>query len=161
MKDGVAETQVPGASDVRQTLHQDIRLACHKLGQALFTQTFEQPGIAGQKTAVEQRDGELDIVLVEACTLVERARRRADPQTGVPHLLTHAAHRVLHPAAHSVVLSEEQKVDVGMRKECTAAEATQCDQREAAADGWRDVLLPQLQRQLVYKLRALSQRGPA
>src|ERR1019366_2954624 len=161
MKDGVAEAQMAGASDFRQALHQDIRLACYKLWQALFMETLKQPGIAAQKAAVEQRDGELDIVGVEACALVEGARRRADPQAGVPHFLAHAAHRVLHPAAKSVVLSQEQKVNVGMRKECAATEATRCGQRETAADGCRDVLLPELQRQLVHKLRAVAQQGAA
>ena len=98
---------------------------------------------------------------IEARALVERACRRADPQTGVPHLLAHTAHRVLHTAAQGVILSQEQKVDIGMREKRAAAEAAQCGQREAAADGWRDMLLPKLQRQLVDKLRAVSQRGLA
>src|SRR5450756_3022830 len=92
------QSRSSAASDVykRQALHQDIGLARHQVWQALFVEALEQPGIAAQKPAVEQRDGELDIVVVEAGALLERTRRRADPQAGVPHLLTHAAHRALH-----------------------------------------------------------------
>ena len=79
-------------------------------------QAVEQRRLADEEAAVEQRDGELDVVLVEACAVVERARGWADAQADVPHLLADAANRFLHLAAQRLTLGEEEKVNVGVRE---------------------------------------------
>ena len=68
-----------------------------------------------------------------------------DTQSDVPHLLADAADRLLHLAAQRFVLRQEKQVNIGMRKQCPATEAAQCDQREARPGARSNVLLPELQ----------------
>src|ERR1035441_7900241 len=53
MKDGVAKAQMAGASDFRQALHEDIRLACHKLWQGLVMEKLKQPGRSEERRVGE------------------------------------------------------------------------------------------------------------
>ncbi len=71
MKDGVAEAQMAGARDLGEALQQRVRLAGDELGQDLLVQALEQGCVAVQEAAVEQRDGELDVVLVKARAVVD------------------------------------------------------------------------------------------
>ena len=51
-------------------------------------QALEQRCITAKEAAIQQRQGELQIVLVEAGAVGESARGRADPQAAVPQCLT-------------------------------------------------------------------------
>src|SRR5271166_6134908 len=159
MEDGVTEAKMPRARDLGEALHQHVGLARHELRQNLAVQPREECRVTGQKAAVEQRDGELDIVLVEARAVVERARGRTDTQADVPHLLADAPHWLLHVAAQRFVLRQKKQVNIGMRKQSASPEAAQRDQREAGAVAAGNMLLPEVNGQLIDNCRTVAHRG--
>ena len=120
------------ARDERSCCRSGVARARH-LGQAVRTnasafardqlrQAFGRAGartavIADKKAAVQQRNRELDIVLVEAGAVVKSASGGADAQAAVPQLLADLAHRLFGPAAQRVRFRKKQKVDIGVGKQ--------------------------------------------
>src|SRR5450755_1248417 len=115
MKNGLPEFRVPGVRDLGQSLNESARFACHQLRYHFFSQACEQLRIARQQPAVEQRNRELYIVLVEPAAVLNGARRGTHSQARVPELLADGAHRVLCSIAQSLAFTEEEQVYVGMR----------------------------------------------
>jgi len=156
MKDGVAVFEMADTGYLSQTLRQNIGFATNHLHQALVMQTAEQPVISGEEAAIEERDSELDIVLVEARAVVKGTRRRAHPQSNVPHLLTHGAHWILDANAERFGFTEEKDINVRIREQGLAPEATQRYQSIPGRRRGRDMSIPEPQRELVDQGRTLT-----
>src|SRR5215831_18895571 len=95
MEDRFSKAMVPSGSNFRQSSGKDYRFTCDQLRNNLVVQQDEQLVVTDQEPAVQQRDGELDILLIEATALVDCASSRADAQPRVPQFLTDGPHFML------------------------------------------------------------------
>ena len=86
MEDRIAKPLMPCLRHLRQALQQRIGFARDQLRQNLGVQALEQIAVPGQIAAVQQRKGELHIILVEAGAVCQSPGRRADTQPDVPHV---------------------------------------------------------------------------
>ena len=124
-------------------------------------QSRKQLFVPDEEAAVEQRDGELNVVLIEASAVVDGASGGTDAQAGVPEFLADAADRVLGARSQCLVLAEKKQIDVGVRIERPPSEAAQRHQREAGIGAQRGLLFPQMKKQLVNQLGAVLRAGAA
>ena len=92
--------------------------------------SLKQIAITGQISAVEQRDGEFDIVGIEALAFGKCARRRAELQPQVPHFLREAADGVFESVFGAGAGMQKKKIDIGVGKEPSPSESAGCNQGE-------------------------------
>src|SRR5262249_55293488 len=116
-------------------------------------QAVEQFPVAGKPAAIQQRNGELDVLGIEAVTLSQGAAGRAEFDSYVPQLLRERPDGVLEPGTGV----QKHQVYVRKRKEPLAPVATGGAQRETGPAGLgRKVFLPQTKHDLVQQQRALG-----
>src|SRR3974390_592135 len=154
MEDRLPKLCVACVGDFRQALHQDAGFACYELRYDLFTQAGEQPFVTNQRSAVEQRDGEFDILLVKAGAVVQRTCGGACPGSAVPKLLAYPANRVFGARAERFGLTEEQEVNIGLRVQRRASVAAERDECITGVGMERRLLRPELMQQFIDKQAA-------
>ena len=113
-----------------QVLDQILALAPDQLGNGLFVQLGEKFAIARQIPAVEQRDGELNVIGIQLFAFGQIARGRTKLQPQVPEFLRETSNRIFEFAFGTVTSAQEQQINVGVREEPAASESASRDQRE-------------------------------
>ena len=131
MEDGVAELVMTTARDFAQVLDQAVALAGNKARNCLFPKPREQLAFARYITAVEQRDGELDVAGIEPFALFESARGRTKFQPQVPQFLGKATDGIFECVFTAAVAMKKEEVDIGMRKQPAPTESAGGDQCKA------------------------------
>src|SRR5271156_5491890 len=95
MKDRVAVFRVSGAGDLGEVLYDGVPLAQGESRKQLPFETLVERQIAADKTAVEERDGEFQIVGIDSVTFLQRACGGAGAEADIPHRLGGAANGVV------------------------------------------------------------------
>jgi hypothetical protein len=115
--------------------------------------------VSSDEAAVERRDGELDVILIEASAIVNGARRGADAQARVPQFLADGAQRIFRAGSQRFRLAEKKQIDVGVGIQGSSPVTADRQHRETRTRSQRGLLLPQLNKQFVYKLSAVLSAG--
>jgi hypothetical protein len=115
---------------------------------------------AGEVTAIQQGNGELEVVGMNPLRLFQRARHGARAQTDVPHRLGAGANLFFVRRLNFFVGAEEEHIHIGAGKQFAASKAARSDQRNVILSARRD-LLPQRPQQRANDLRtAANDRRP-
>ena len=118
-------------------------------GRILRLKNLVEAVVAGDEAAVEQGEGELDVVGVVAIAFFEGADHGAGAQAEIPHGLVTATDGLAKLVLHLFVGAKVEKVDVGAGEEFLAAKAADGHQCQPGGYGRAALELPQRLQQAV------------
>ena len=124
MEDGVAVFLVARAGQIGKFMHDAAPLPQCDFGQRLRLESLIQPVVAGDKAAVEQGEGEFDIIRIVAIAFLEGTDHGAGPQAEIPHGLIAATNALAKLIFHPLVGAKVEHIHVGAGEEFLAPEAT-------------------------------------
>ena len=94
VKDRVAVLGVATAGNLAQFLRDVVPLTQHQPGKRHIVELLVKRKLAGQVTAVQRGQGELQVVAIEFAGFLYCARIRAGAQSYIPHALDDGSHRL-------------------------------------------------------------------
>ena len=110
--------------EVDQILHDVLRFAGHQFGDQIVVQACEEFSVAADAAAIEQGDGEFDVVGFKAIAFRKAARSWAEFEAQIPQFLREALDlRLQFLFVGILAVVEKEKIDVGVREEPSAAVA--------------------------------------
>ncbi len=124
VKDGVAVLGVTGPGNFGEFLGNGAPLAQKQGRQNVALQAAEQQIVPMEEAAIHERNGELQVVRIEAVALLEDASGCTRAKADVPHGLVGHADPITKLMFDIVVRAEIQQVDVRIRKEVAPAVPT-------------------------------------
>ena len=141
VEDGVAVFGVAGAGHLGEVLDDGVPFAEDDRGQELSFKFGVEGAAAGEVAAIEEGDGEFEIVGVDALGFFQGAGDGAGAEADVPHGLSTSADLIAPGGLDFLVGAEEEDIDVGAGKELAATETAGGDEGDVVLrrDG-RDVL---------------------
>src|SRR5579875_166341 len=142
MEDGVAEPGVARAGDLGEVLHDYVPLAECECGEDIVFEAAIEAEVSGKEAAVEERDGELEIVWVDLVAFLEGASGGAGAQACVPQGLRDGAEGLVGVALGGLAGAEVEDVNVRVREELAAPIASGGDNGDVGAFFFRSEARP-------------------
>src|SRR5208283_562092 len=130
MKDGIAKLVMPRPRNFGQVLDQVLALPPDHARNNFFAQPCKKVAIARQVTAVEQRDGELNIVWIQPFALRQISRGWTQLQPQVPQLLRKPPDGIFEFTLGITPGVQKQQVNIGVGEKPAAPESASGYQRE-------------------------------
>src|ERR1700678_2987705 len=96
----------------------------------MFAQPRKKGAIAGEITAIEERNGKLDVVRIEPLAFREASRYRTELQPQVPQLLRKTANAIFELTLSVTAAVQKQQIDIGIGEKVAAAESAGRPQRK-------------------------------
>ena len=158
MKDGVAEAQMARPRDLGEALHQGVRLAEPQAGEGACgagVRTKRASPIRRRQSSSEMVNSTLSWSKRAQSSRVRVVGLTRSPMSHISWQRLRTGPLILRN--QGFVFRQEEKVDVGVGKQCPAAEAAQGHQGEAGGLG--DVLVPEIGGEAVDQLRAALEYG--
>ena len=130
MEDGVAEFCMAGAREFHEVLDDERAIARDEARHDGVVEAIVELAITREVAAIEQGDGEFEVIGVEAFALGEIAGGRAEFEAQVPNFLRESADGGFQFFASAIAGVQKQNINVGIREQPSAAEAAQRDEGE-------------------------------
>ena len=113
----IAVLGVPFVGQLHQSRGQRLVLPLQHLGKTNLRQPPVDLRVSRQQPVVQQRDGELRVLRVEALRLAAPPRRRREAYPAVPELLADAPQRLLDLRLRNLPIQQVQQVHVRVGKQ--------------------------------------------
>jgi hypothetical protein len=112
--------------------------------------------VADDETAIEQREGEFDVIRVVPIAFLERADHGTGPQAKIPHRLITGPDGFAKLVFQTLVGAKIKQVDIRAGKKLLAAEATHGHQRQPGRERSTALKPPQRLQETVDHQRAAT-----
>src|SRR5439155_4471353 len=114
-----------GTGDFRKLLNDVIPFPQKEFRQELVMQPHKELTVSSNMPAIQQRNGEFNILRIELVALGQGPRGWPQLQTQVPKFLTERPDRLSQGLFSASVGMQKEDVNVGVREQSTSTEAAQ------------------------------------